>query len=103
MSLIKEYMIQVLIKKQGILTNKGIFETLQLAEDWYNDHLHIFAEHEVEIHDISNDLQIQKINEECLEYLKSTDWMIIRELDTGILCPIEVKQARQEARNKIIK
>lgn len=34
-------------------------------------------------------------------YLKSTDWYVIREFDTGIPCPADVKQKRQEAREKL--
>ncbi len=36
------------------------------------------------------------------EYLKQTDWYIIRELDTGVPCPTEIRAARQSARAKII-
>jgi len=43
------------------------------------------------------------INKEALEYLASTDWMIIRELDSGIACPADVKAARAEARAKVVK
>ena len=45
----------------------------------------------------------QVINEEALMYLASTDWLIIREIDAGIFCPLEIKQKRQEAREKIVK
>lgn len=41
--------------------------------------------------------------EESLNYLASTDWYIIRELDTGIKCPEEIRKLRQAAREKIIK
>lgn len=44
-----------------------------------------------------------KINVEALKLLADTDWLIIRELDCGIPCPSEIKQARSEARSKIIK
>lgn len=43
------------------------------------------------------------INKEALAYLASTDWMIIRELDSGIACPADVKAARAEARAKVVK
>ncbi len=45
----------------------------------------------------------EAINKEALAYLASTDWMIVRELDSGMVCPAEVKQLRAEARAKVIK
>lgn len=61
------------------------------------------AEYTVEIEDISAMLELQKLSTEALRYLESTDWMIIREIDAGIPCPAEVKQARAEARTKVVK
>ena len=60
------------------------------------------AEYEIVIEDISAQVEQQKINEEAKAYLASTDWLIIREVDTGVFCPLEIKQKRQEARNKIV-
>jgi hypothetical protein len=56
-----------------------------------------------EVQDISEKISQEKINEESLKLLADTDWMIIRELDCGIACPAEIKQARAEARAKIVK
>ena len=61
------------------------------------------AEYTVEIEDISAMLELQSLSIEALRYLESTDWMIIREIDAGIPCPAEVKQARAEARTKVVK
>jgi hypothetical protein len=36
-----------------------------------------------------------------LQYLKDTDWYIIREMDSGIPIPQEIKLFRQEARDKL--
>jgi len=43
------------------------------------------------------------INKEALAYLLNTDWMVIREIDSGVPCPEEVKALRAEARAKIVK
>jgi len=43
------------------------------------------------------------INKEALAYLLNTDWMVIREVDSGVPCPEEVKTLRAEARAKIVK
>jgi hypothetical protein len=39
---------------------------------------------------------------EALEYLKATDYLIIREMDSGQPCPAEIKQLRAAARLKVL-
>jgi hypothetical protein len=57
----------------------------------------------VEYVDISLQVEQDKINAEALAYLASTDWMIIRETETQVACPAEIKQLRAEARLKVVK
>jgi hypothetical protein len=45
----------------------------------------------------------EAINKEALAYLLNTDWMVIREIDSGVPCPEQVKTLRAEARAKIVK
>lgn len=61
------------------------------------------AEYTVEIEDISAKVQQDKDNAEALAYLAETDWMIIREVDAGVPCPVDVKAKRAEARAKIVR
>lgn len=61
------------------------------------------AEYTVEITDISAQLQQERINKESLDYLASTDWLVIREMDSGVPCPADIKAARQAAREAIVK
>lgn len=61
------------------------------------------AEYSVEIEDISAKVQQDKDNAEALSYLAETDWMIIREVDAGIPCPVDVKAKRAQARAKIVR
>lgn len=70
-----------------------------VTEEWVK----LRAEYQIEIVDISAQLEQEHINRESQEYLDSTDWMIIRELDAGIACPAEVRQARAEARARIVR
>ena len=42
------------------------------------------------------------INSEALEYLKSTDWYITRQAESGVAVPLDVTTARAEARASII-
>lgn len=57
----------------------------------------------VEYIDITAQVEQEKINAEALAYLASTDWMIVREIETQFPCPEEVKQLRAEARLKIVR
>lgn len=61
------------------------------------------AEYSVEIEDISAKVQQDKDNAEALAYLAETDWMVIREVDAGVPCPVDVKAKRAEARAKIVR
>jgi len=51
--------------------------------------------------DITAQVEQAAINKASLEYLASTDWMIIREAEGGTPCPAEVKTLRQAARARI--
>lgn len=53
--------------------------------------------------DISEQVEQEKINAEALAYLASTDWLIIRETETQVPCPQEIKDLRAEARTKVIR
>jgi hypothetical protein len=55
----------------------------------------------IEIEDLTVQLQLEKEKQEAIKYLADTDWYIIRELDNGTPCPVEIKQLRAEARLKI--
>lgn len=61
------------------------------------------AEYTVEIIDITAQLEQERINKESLDYLASTDWLVIREMDSGVPCPADIKAARQAAREAIVK
>ncbi len=41
------------------------------------------------------------IDTEAKAYLASTDWYLVREMETGVPTPQEVKDARQDARLKV--
>jgi hypothetical protein len=59
--------------------------------------------YEIDIQDISAQLAQEELNAESLKYLAETDWMVIRELDSGELCPQDIKDARSSARALIVK
>ena len=57
----------------------------------------------VEYVDISLQVEQDKINAEALAYLASTDWLIVREIETQVPCPLEVKELRAAARLKVVR
>lgn len=84
--------------------NYNIFEPYEKIDELNKPTgIFIYPEHSVQIIDITQEYNQQKINEESLKYLTDTDWYIIREYDTGIICPVEIKKLRAEARSKIVK
>lgn len=62
------------------------------------------AEYTIEIEDITAQVEQERINQEALAYLAATDWMVIRaQEDASKPVPSEVAEARQQARNRIVK
>ena len=50
--------------------------------------------------------EISKIRRRIIEleqYLFSTDWYVLRSMDSGVSIPFEIKKKRQEARDEISK
>ena len=56
----------------------------------------------VQVTDATAELNQKRINLEAKDYLASTDWYIIRELDSGVPTPPEIKTERQLARDRIV-
>lgn len=83
-----------------IAQTQGTDEELAI---WLAGDAHKYPEgYQLEYIDVTAEYEQSQINEEAKAYLASTDWLIIREVDTGVFCPLEIKQKRQEARNKIV-
>lgn len=53
--------------------------------------------------DVTAQVAQEAINAEALAYLASTDFLIIREMDSGVACPAEIKSLRQAARLRIVR
>lgn len=67
-------------------------DSFKYPEGWWVEHI-----------DISQKIEQDKINADALAYLSSTDWLIVREVETRVACPAEIKQLRSEARLRIVK
>lgn len=65
--------------------------------------VHIPGSYEVEILDISAQLEQAQINAEALAFLASTDWMVTRAVERGEELSSEFKAERQAARQRIVK
>lgn len=71
---------------------------------WLEGDKHKYPEgYVLEYIDVSEQVAQEAINSEALAYLASTDWLIVREVETQVPCPVEVKAKRAEARLKIVK
>jgi hypothetical protein len=64
--------------------------------------VHIPGSYQVEILDITSQLEQEAINAEARAYLASTDWMIVRFAETGVAVPQSVLDARAAARVSIV-
>lgn len=61
------------------------------------------GDYEVEIIDITSQLEQEKINAEAQAFLNATDWMVIRAMEKGEQLSPELKAERQAARDRIVK
>lgn len=97
--------LQEILNEEGLSFDPPQFEEVEISPliPAVYQTIHVPAEYEVVITDITSELEQQRINQESQAYLDSTDWLIIRELDEGTPCPLEIKQARAEARSRIVK
>ena len=57
----------------------------------------------IEVIDITAQIEQDRINREALEYLASTDWMVVRAVEGGKPMSEDVKRARAEARARIVR
>jgi hypothetical protein len=90
---------------QGAYNEEDVIDKLESINE-FNEivkQVKLKAEYTVEVEDITAKLAQEQINKEAQEYLDSTDWYIIREMDAGISCPSEIKTLRANARASIIK
>jgi hypothetical protein len=81
------------VDSEGVEITPAQFEEQQIVMVGYS----------VEIVDISAQLEQEATNAAALKLLAESDWMILRELDSGLACPQEVKDARAAARASIVR
>jgi hypothetical protein len=86
---------------QIIAQTQGTDEEIAI---WLEGDKHKYPEgYWVEYIDISTQVEQDRINAEALKYLADTDWLITREIDAGIGCPLEIKITRQQMRERIVR
>lgn len=92
-------MFKIKVISNSIITNAGQFSTESECINWYNSQISNFpVSHSYLIENIQAEID----SKDAKDYLKSTDWYIIREMDSGVVCPEEIKNARAAARLKVI-
>lgn len=123
-------MFKIIIKRNNIESSKATFETMEIANEWIEkeslngsfgklaydeviyeegsldvilETIHHEAEFTVEIEDISAQIAQDEINKEALKHLVDTDYLIIREMDSGEICPVAIKESRAAARLRVIR
>jgi hypothetical protein len=60
------------------------------------------AEYSIVVEDISAQLEQEAINAESKAFLASTDWLVVRMIETGVPMPEEIRVARQAAREAVV-
>lgn len=85
----------------------GPREKLDEADMWCEEFLengrsrircHFPLNYKIEKRDVTAEVAQEEANRKALAYLLETDWYVIRELDSGVVVPDDVKQKRAEAR-----
>lgn len=61
------------------------------------------SEFTVEIVDISAEIEQARVNAESEQYLKNTDWYVLRMMDSGVPVPEGIQLLRQQARDRIVR
>jgi hypothetical protein len=65
--------------------------------------VHIPGSYEVEILDVTSQLEQEAINAEAQAFLDATDWIVVRAMERGEELSPEFKAERQAARERIVK
>lgn len=96
-------MIRVNIIREGKTVYQGKFETDEQAQVWLFDceMRGIWGDpstYSIDIQDITELEARRQASITARAYLASTDWYVIRETETGVPCPEDVKVLRANAR-----
>jgi hypothetical protein len=93
--------VQEVLKDEIIAQTQGSVEELEI---WLEGDKHKYPEgYRVEWIDITAQVEQERINAESLKYLSDTDFYIIRQADSGVPCPLEIKITRQQMRERIVR
>lgn len=77
-------------EETGEILEEAVYETIP-------------AEYTIEIEDIAAQVDQERINNEAQAFLDSTDAFVIRFMETGVEMPEGMSEARQDAREKIVR
>ena len=88
-------------KNESIEDAVDVRDAVQLDESTLIEYKFL-ADFEVSYIDVTEQLAQEETNRTALKYLADTDWLIIREVDSGIPCPQDIRDARAAARLSIV-
>lgn len=91
------------ILDNGVSFDPPQFQEVLITPAVFEDQVVNVEGHTVEFLDISEQLEQETINEAALQYLASTDWMVVRAAERGEELSPEFKAARETARNSIVR
>lgn len=80
---------------QSVATNVRIENDLTVCD--------LPCEYTITIVDITEEFERERTNLAALKYLAETDWYVVRETETGVVCPAEIRSERAAARLRIVK
>jgi len=83
----------------NVLDDEQEPHTIQIKQ-WLVDNFDLIAAHVPHV-PTQEELQAP-INQDALEYLKSTDWYVTRRSDTGVAIPVDIDTYRAAAREAIV-
>lgn len=95
-------LLNILDSKIVIDREESIDENEEVIEEISHIEYLLPTEYAIEFEDVTTQIEQEKNNQEAEEYLKSTDWYVLRMMDVGTPIPDGIQVLRQNARNSIV-
>lgn len=95
-------MFKAIIRSNGVVTNEAKFDTQEEISAWVTENETAFpSDFAAEIVDVTTQDLALKEQMDAHALLDSTDWYVIRQVETGVAIPQTILDSRAAARLKI--